>query len=728
MLIPNTFIKLKLSHHATVSLAWRYGMILEKNEIEFFNKNSFRNQTDQDGITANGQIEDQKVRLVIDNGKIITALPLPNDKIFNNKESNICRDYFEALYSMRAITLTEIIDLRNYYMNHEEPRTALIIKRKLSQMGEKRATEDFMINRKLKIVEGDAESNDRKFPWINGDQLYNLGIDESKWESIFKANCLENIPGDLLQDSERNKIENFLLNDNKIDLEKLYNHSSDNLSGEPLKDFLVELDINQKKVLEKIKKHGPYLLKGGAGTGKSLVGIYFIKEKVENASAIDMFDEYGPRYGFLTYTNTLADANKALWDEIMPSNLVESNDDKTDFYTIDKLAWKIASDYKDKRFSSFKGWEIANSIKEIMSGQDTKELIILRKYSIEYIAEEITGVIYGNNLETLEAYINIKRRGRKRPLNLNARAAIWNLFEKFDAHCNKINKYTFEKVRIFALKQLEKNNKYNKYSALFVDEAQDFSKVMRLICLALIKDTGTLLLAADTAQSIHIVPPTWIETSKYFDFRKNKPLQLIKSYRSTKEILKAINHLRFNLDDDEVDSPLLTESTRSGPKPQLHNTKNTQLHEIIISHQEKNKNLNLGQIAILTANNKLSEKYHNYLSKHKIKNRVVKKGSSIKLNEQEVHIVTTYSSKGLGFPITIVPDLDDQHYPSILKINGCKDEQEKEKIMEEEQRLLYVALSRAHTYLHVIINPAKMSPFLNKFNIEDWEYHPDVLD
>ena len=222
-----------------------------------------------------------------------------------------------------------------------------------------------------------------------------------------------------------------------------------------------------------------------------------------------------------------------------------------------------------------------------MSQLHTKDLIELKKFSTEYIEEEITGVIYGNNIETFDIYKEFKRRGRKRALNSTTRAAIWNLFEKFDADCEKKNKFTFEKIRIYALKQLKHDNEYKKYSALFVDEAQDFSKVMRLICLELIKDNGTLLLAADTAQSIHIVPPTWVETSKYFDFRKNKPLQLTKSYRSTKEILKAINPLRIDLDDDEADdSSFITESTRSGPKPELHNTHATKLHDIIKSHQK----------------------------------------------------------------------------------------------------------------------------------------------
>ena len=68
---------------------------------------------------------------------------------------------------------------------------------------------------------------------------------------------------------------------------------------------MIDLDPEQKKILNKIKNDGPYLIKGGAGTGKSIVGLYHIRDLIISRASESLFDDDAALYGVITYTNTL---------------------------------------------------------------------------------------------------------------------------------------------------------------------------------------------------------------------------------------------------------------------------------------------------------------------------------------------------------------------------------------------------------------------------------------
>ena len=63
-------------------------------------------------------------------------------------------------------------------------------------------------------------------------------------------------------------------------------------------------------------------------------------------------------------------------------------------------------------------------------------------------------------------------------------------------------------------------------------------------------------------------------------------------------------------------------------------------------------------------------------------------------SKDAIRITTVHSAKGLEFRAVIIPDLEDGRYPSW----GSKTEDE----LNEERRLLFVALSRAKEYLFVL--------------------------
>lgn len=83
---------------------------------------------------------------------------------------------------------------------------------------------------------------------------------------------------------------------------------------------------------------------------------------------------------------------------------------------------------------------------------------------------------------------------------------------------------------------------------------------------------------------------------------------------------------------------------------------------------------------------------------------------------ENVHVVTAHTSKGLGFPFVFVPDVGSANYPWGVVMNTTRDDGQRDQILESEQRLLYVALSRASHRLFMTVDSIHPSPFVSKLD------------
>ena len=745
-IVRDTFLLLRASQHAKVALAYRYGIICETATTNFYYQNKGKNNEDG-SLTAKGIINNIKVTIVINSSSIITALPI--QKEFKTQIGIKSRDLIEgAFWVSERFTLQHIVDLRNKYLESPDSITLSSFRKEIDliskQLSEIASDSDSAYSQE-KPVSNDSHKSESELlvfnheppipdsitendPWITGDELYFLKIPETQWKAILGSTSIMTLSGLDVSDDTIGRITQYRSRSEKSDIEQLYAcHSDDsslNVSGQPLLDFMIDLDPEQKKILNKIKNDGPYLIKGGAGTGKSIVGLYHIRDLIISRASESLFDDDAALYGVITYTNTLVDSNSAILQNIMPGNI----DAQVDHTTLDKLAFKLATSYYGGpsrtvlNYSGISDW-LWRFVKPSLSAAECE---LVSKLGYDYVAEEIEQIIYGNNISTIDEYLTQSRRGRKRRLGANERKAVWSSFQTFSAICDQKGARTFGMVRVAALKQLENDPLWPRYNALFVDEAQDLSKVSRQLCLRLVKDTQSLIMAADTAQSIYTVPPTWSETDKSFDFRRRRPLKLEKSYRSTAQISEAIEALRLDPGDEDDKSALAT-PVRSGPKPSWLELplalQGEGICELVSKYIRNDKtSVNAGQIAIIVADNKRAEFYLKALESNALPAQIVSKGRPILINGGSVHIVTAHSSKGLGFPVVIVPDVHSDFYPSRVSLAQCSDDQQREQVFENQQRVLYVALSRASSFLHMIVDPQHPSKFVEKlFKSKHWE-------
>jgi superfamily I DNA/RNA helicase/mRNA-degrading endonuclease RelE of RelBE toxin-antitoxin system len=565
-----------------------------------------------------------------------------------------------------------------------------------------------------------------QLPWITDDELFFLHVEPSAWSLIVEAGSVDGLRRLSINDFTKTLIEDYWTHPSPTQVEKLYGLSegqgAESIAQQPLSYFLIALDPDQKEALKKIKTDGPYLLRGSAGTGKSLVGLYHIRDLIHSRSGETLFDGAPSMFGVITYTNTLVDANKALLQNITSAAAHAG----IHCSTLDKIAFDLAARELQRQPQALNTVGIAKWIQDVVEPQlQPSACAALHRIGHDYIAEEIEKIIHANGISTLAEYLSHERAGRKRGLSRGEdgeRVAVWQVHEKFSEICRLRKVQTFEEWRVLALRYLKKNPGYPRFTALFVDEAQDLSKVARQLCLELVKDPRYLLLAADSGQSIYSVPPSWIRSDPRFNFNRCKPIKLERSYRSTWQIGRAIAPLRLETGDAD-DLSGSANPVFSGPQPQWIQKPLVQhvdiTCELVKEHiHHPSSPIHPGQIAIIVRDNGHARKYQGALANRGINAVVVAKGSPLQISQPLVHIITAHSSKGLGFPVVFVPEVEASTYPWNFLTSKAKDPQQREQTEEGEQRLLYVALSRASHRLHMIVDSLNPSPFVAKLDRE----------
>jgi len=506
--------------------------------------------------------------------------------------------------------------------------------------------------------------------WICEDELFLLQIPQETWPTIREAGSIEALQRAALDSRLKVRIEDYRTNPKKTQVEKLYSLSPgqgvETIAQRPLSEFLIMLDPEQRSALSRIKNRGPYLLKGSAGTGKSLVGLYHIRDLIVMRAGESLYDTASSRYGVVTYTNTLVDANGMLLRAITP----ESAHDGIDCTTLDSIACRLAKSVLGAAPNALSTVGVANFLSNHVAPllrDGSSERGLLERIGREFVAEEIEQAIIGNGLKNLDDYLQLVRRGRKRGLRREERQDIWRLYEELMDVCTKKKVQTFEQWRVLALDYLRDHPEYPRYTAMFVDEAQDFSRVARQLCLELIADPKHLLLAADTGQSIYTNPPSWRQCDARFNFQARRPIQLSKSYRATWEIGQAIAGLRSD-PGDEVDHSSNAAPVFSGPKPiwidadvQDHPSRVAELVGHLV--RDGSNPIQAGLIAIILRKSGRFATYARELRAQGIGYTLVEKGSPLRVDQPNVHVITAHSSKGLSFPIVIVPDVSSNYYP-----------------------------------------------------------------
>jgi superfamily I DNA/RNA helicase len=239
------------------------------------------------------------------------------------------------------------------------------------------------------------------------------------------------------------------------------------------------------------------------------------------------------------------------------------------------------------------------------------------------------------------------------------------------------------------------------YGAVLIDEGHDFEpEWYRLIVQMVDPTTHSLLVLYDDAQNIYGKANRPAFTWKSVGVQAQGRTTILRiNYRNTMEILAVARRFAQALFDerigDDEDVPLISPESagRRGPVPMLIRADNaaTELHAIVESIQrEQQHGCALSEIAVLFFSKWDGEKIHQALQQAGITSHLADEGgkSSLFGPGDNVKLVSMHSSKGLEFPVVIIPGLGQ--LPRAQQAEA------------EAARLLYVAMTRATEQLILI--------------------------
>jgi len=473
-----------------------------------------------------------------------------------------------------------------------------------------------------------------------------------------------------------------------------------------LEDFLLELDEVQKPFVNRFAgkaPRGPWLVKGGPGSGKSTVAIYCVKELLTSLNeGLDVFPDNNLNILFTTFTHSLISASNILLNELGfvqgKSKLITTN--------IDKLAADFVSDSLRRRdLVNFQNaWK-----PYLMKAMNQDQSNAFDSYEVDFLFEEITRCIISENLKKIDDYLDYDRSGRGRRLGAKQKNAIWKIYIEFEILLKNDNKALLEHRQVEAFENAKPIFDY-----VFIDEAQDFSSVQIKLCNKLVKN-GNIFLTADANQSIYGSHFSWKRAANGLDFR-GKATNLKTNYRTTLEIWNAVLPVLNNILDKDKET-LDFVPFRHGEIPTMLSANDSESPIKIsnwILETSLFEKLAYSCAAILCPTQAIGKEI--ILGLHPNLNAKFMESKNVDIQWPGVKVMTMHAAKGLQFPIVVVANVNYGVVP--FEVRGGKSQEEEDN---SSRKLLFVACTRAINRLLLVKDPLKPSKLLSELPIDEWE-------
>lgn len=438
---------------------------------------------------------------------------------------------------------------------------------------------------------------------------------------------------------------------------------------------LVHLTRQQQSIVNQVKFSRDFLVKGSAGTGKSLVLLKTL-EKLICQNKQSLFD--GEKsIKLITFTHSLEKYNKYIAALLNIENPLEQEI----IGTSENYVNKILKDAFPKTRLTYLIPKIPNIENENPLGSDI--WVELDKFILPKCVTE---------KEYCEE--KIRRTGMKKAQNANKRKAIWQTVKNIFTEWDKLEEQPVQYV-VYKLVQKLENGEYKipeefKTDYLFVDEAQDLSAATLRLIRATVRDS--MILAGDNDQSVFQPGFTWSRAG--IDISGNSKILNI-NFRSTNQINEIAEKYRTTIKGaDKENRP---ETFRLGPPVELHDNKTpeasfTQMISSVkmclnsLNYEPENICLIAPRKSLLV---QLKERLKNELD---LDSAFVNDPDFDFSKEGIIRLATTQSCKGLDFPVVLFYLDHRAHFVDVF------DEATADKM---NRNMIYTAITRSIEMLHI---------------------------
>ena len=431
-----------------------------------------------------------------------------------------------------------------------------------------------------------------------------------------------------------------------------------------LPEIVAQMEKAQDQVIRAHYK-GPLVISGPAGSGKTTLALHRVAYLTQ---APDTASLYPPRSVVVFVQDK---GTKEYFSKLLPGLGIH------DVHITTFFEWGFS-------ILGLKDYTYVERYGENDEEKDLYEYVkirSLREKSIPVWNKNIFSVLtadYATNL-SLESKLLFENQRREKKLDrFDLVILLQSYLEKYKTFETKREYQTYVNDKL--VKKIEKNQ--IQYSLMIVDEFQNYlPEQLQIIKKCIQEQTQSIVYVGDIAQQVKLgTIRNWHDVGETIP--PERSVMLNKVYRNTRNILSFIKSLGYTIEitDGVTEGPVVVEKTQQTIEQEIQHIKNN------IEKYEK------GSIGILAKN-------ESYLELFK------KEFSTIK----QIHILTFLESQGVEFDLVFLVGINKTSFEVTHDADVLPEHIEERIRMQKD--LLYVALTRAITELHVLGTEALKDSF-----------------
>ena len=451
--------------------------------------------------------------------------------------------------------------------------------------------------------------------------------------------------------------------------------------------------------------NGPAMVRGGAGTGKTVVAMHRAKHLADQIAADQ--SQKGKRVLFTTFTTNLARDIETNLNTLCPEHLDKSSP-RIEVINLD--AW-VSNFLKRRKFDRKVAYfsDEMGRIDELWAGVFDQHGCP-EGLSEAFVRAEWAQIIQAKGVDSQKAYFKVSRVGRGTPLDRKKRAALWILFEDYRARLLDEGIAEPDDAYREAVTLLKTEASSLPYSSVIVDEAQDMGEQAFRLIRAIVppnpsEDPNSIFIVGDAHQRIYARKASMLACGIEIRGRSRK-LKL--NYRTTDDIRRWAVSVLEGVEVDDLDEGLDTLkgyiSLYSGEVPELRAHQNLQQEidgVVKWSRDLAAAGTEDSDIGILVRTNRQVDQITAALHAANLPFVTLGNAKADDRTVSGVRVTTMHRAKGLEFHAVAIVFLSEGAFPPKPALASAVDAADRREIIERERALLHVAATRAKKILRI---------------------------
>jgi superfamily I DNA/RNA helicase len=450
--------------------------------------------------------------------------------------------------------------------------------------------------------------------------------------------------------------------------------------------------------------NGPAMVRGGAGTGKTVVAMHRAKHLADQIEKDPT--RAAQRVLLTTFTTSLAHDIEANLRTLCPAHL-DARPPRIEVINLDRWVSQFLKRKGFAREVAFFGGardRLDHIWQEVFDGHDMPEGL-----SEPFVRAEWTQIIQAKGLTDQQSYLKASRAGRGTPLDRRKRAALWELFTDYRARMISEGLAEPDDAYREATEILSSEAPNLPYAAVIVDEAQDMGEQAFRLVRAIVPglpsgDQNSLFIVGDAHQRIY---GRRASMSACGINVRGRSKQLRLNYRTTQQIRAWAVSVLEGVSVDDLDEGTDTlhgyVSLLHGALPELvgYRSETEEMEGLVAWVRTLPADqIRLSDIGVLCARRADMEKVQGALQAAAVETMVLASGADDR-SVPGIRITTMHRAKGLEFFAVAIPFLSDTAFPPPGALKTAVDAADQEDIVAQYRSLLHVAATRPKKALRV---------------------------